>query len=114
MEETQPKQWVRPYTRTRGRTRAGYRLELETLLSTPIGRDDEIHNLSHDHRLICELCRMPSSTAEIAAHLGLPLGAARVLIGDVVAAALLFVHETAKEGPSMDMLHRVLDGLRNL
>jgi len=106
---------VRPYYRTGGRTRAGYRLELETLLSTPLGRDREIYNLRDDHRLICELCRMPHSTAEIAAHLGLPLGAARVLIGDVVSAALLFVHETAaEEGPSMDLLHRVLGGLKKI
>jgi len=109
-----PKGLVRPYTRTGGRTRAGYRLELETLLSTPLGRDRDIQTLRADHRRICEMCRMPLSTAEIAARLGLPLGAARVLIGDVVSLALLFVHETAEEGPSMDLLQRVAYGLRRL
>jgi DNA-directed RNA polymerase specialized sigma24 family protein len=107
---------VRPYTRTGGRTHAtGYRLELETLLSTPLGRDRDIQTLRADHRTICEMCRMPHSTAEIAARLGLPLGAARVLIADVVSVALLFVHETAAEdGPSMDLLNRVASGLRKL
>jgi uncharacterized protein DUF742 len=109
-----PRGLVRPYTRTGGRTRAGYRLELETLLSTPFGRDRDIQTLRNDHRIICEMCRMPHSTAEIAARLGLPLGAARVLIGDVVSLALLFVHETAKEGPSMDLLQRVAAGLKKL
>lgn len=109
-----PKGLVRPYTRTGGRTRAGYRLELETLLSTPLGRDRDIQTLRADHRRICEMCRMPLSTAEIAARLGLPLGAARVLIGDVVSVALLFVHETAQEGPSMDLLQRVAAGLKKL
>lgn len=107
---------ARPYTRTGGRTHAsGYRLELETLLSTPLGRDRDIQTLRADHRTICEMCRMPHSTAEIAARLGLPLGAARVLIADVVSVALLFVHETAAEdGPSMDLLSRVAYGLRKL
>lgn len=114
-ESTEPKSWIRPYTRTGGRTRSEYRLELETLLSTPLGRDRDIQTLRADHRTICEMCRMPHSTAEIAARLGLPLGAARVLIADVVSAALLFVHETAAEdGPSMDLLQRVALGLRKL
>lgn len=115
VEASNPKQLVRPYTRTGGRTHAGYRLELETLLSTPLGRDYDISTLRDDYRTICEMCRMPQSTAEIAARLGLPLGAARVLIGDVVEAELLFVHEVAEEsGPSIDLLSRVAAGLRKL
>jgi hypothetical protein len=114
MEASSPKQLVRPYTRTGGRTHAGYRLELETLLSTPLGRDRDIVTLRDDYRTICEMCRLPQSTAEIAARLALPLGAARVLIADVVEAELLFVHELAEEGPDMDLLHRVASGLRRL
>lgn len=114
-QPTEPKSWIRPYTRTGGRTRADYRLELETLLSTPVGREHDIQTLRADHRTICEMCRMPHSTAEVAARLGLPLGAARVLIGDVVSLALLSVHETAAaEGPSMDLLQRVAAGLKRL
>jgi hypothetical protein len=61
------------------------------------------------------MCRVPQSVAEIAARLGLPLGAARVLIADLVPAELLFVHETAEEsGPSIDLLSRVALGLRRL
>jgi hypothetical protein len=114
-EASNPRQLVRPYTRTGGRTHAGYRLELETLLTTTIGRDRDIVTLRDDYRTICEMCRTPQSTAEIAARLRLPLGAARVLIGDVVEAELLFVHEVAEEtGPSMDLLSRVAAGLRKL
>lgn len=115
MEASNPKQLVRPYTRTGGRTHAGYRLELETLLSTAVDRDRDIATLRDDYRVICEMCRGPQSTAEIAAKLALPLGAARVLIADVVDAGLLFVHETAEEeGPSMDLLSRVAAGLRRI
>jgi hypothetical protein len=114
VEASSPKQLVRPYTRTGGRTHAGYRLELETLLSTPLGRDRDIVTLRDDYRTICEMCRLPQSTAEIAARLALPLGAARVLIADVVEAELLYVHELAEEGPNIDLLHRVAAGLRRL
>jgi Protein of unknown function (DUF742) len=113
-EVSEPKRMVRPYTRTGGRTHVGYRLELETLLTTPQGRDRDIATLRDDYRTICEMCRMPQSTAEIAARLGLPLGAARVLIGDVVDGALLYVSETTGEGPTLDLLSRVAKGLRRL
>lgn len=115
VEASNPKQLVRPYTRTGGRTHVGYRLELETLLTTTQGRDQDIATLRDDYRDICEMCRAPQSVAEIAARLSLPLGAARVLIADVVDAALLFVHETvSSDGPSMDLLSRVAAGLKNL
>lgn len=115
VEASNPRQLVRPYTRTGGRTHSDYRLELETLLSTPVGRSRDIVTLRDDYRAICEMCRVPQSVAEIAARLGLPLGAARVLIADLVPAELLFVHETVEEsGPSIDLLSRVALGLRRL
>lgn len=114
-EASNPKQLVRPYTRTGGRTHVGYRLELETLLSTPIGRERDILTLRDDYRTICEMCRTPQSVAEISARLGLPLGAARVLIADLVPAELLFTHVVAEEdGPSLDLLSRVAAGLKKL
>jgi hypothetical protein len=114
VEASDPRQLVRPYTRTGGRTHAGYRLELETLLSTPLGREGEMTRLRDDLRAICEACRMPRSTAEVAARLRLPLGAARVLIADVVDLGLLYVHESAAGEPTMDLLYRVAAGLRNI
>jgi hypothetical protein len=115
VEASNPRQLVRPYTRTGGRTHVEYRLELETLLSTPPGRDRDIATLRDDYQTICDMCRTPQSVAEIAARLSLPLGAARVLIADVVDAGLVFAHETAAEtGPTMDLLSRVAAGLRNL
>jgi hypothetical protein len=115
VEASHPKQLVRPYTRTGGRTHIGFRLELETLLSTPDGNDRYIPELRDDYRAICEMCRSPQSTAEVAARLHLPLGAARVLIADLVDVELLMVHEVAEEdGPSIDLLQRVAAGLRKI
>ncbi len=114
MEASSPRQLVRPYARTGGRTHVGYRLELETLLSTALSHERERAALRNDLRAICELCLTPRSTAEVSAHLRLPLGAARVLIADVVDLGLLHVHESADDKPSMDLLYRIAAGLRNL
>jgi hypothetical protein len=118
IEDTpEPRQLVRPYTRTGGRTRPVFSLELETLLSCDPGHEVEMSVLRADYRAICVLCQTPQSTAELAAHLGLPLGAARVLIADVVDLGLLHVHHqtlTADNRPSLELLYRVRAGLRGL
>jgi hypothetical protein len=105
---------ARPYVRTGGRTRAAHDLRLETLLSA-----DGFAAPTADptRRALGELCRTPVSVAEIAARLGVPLGVARVLISDAITAQYLLVHEPAisRDGePPMDLLHRVISGLRNL
>ena len=53
----------------------------------------------------------------IAAYSRLPLGVARVLVADMVTDGLLMLHSAApKEGfmERMDLLERVLSGLRKL
>lgn len=112
-----PGSLVRPYARTGGRTKPMYALELETLLSIPAQARFDERSLQTDHRTICGLCRDPRSTAEVAAHLGLPLGVAKILIGDLVELGVLRVHETAVVGdakPSMDLLQRIYQGLLEL
>jgi hypothetical protein len=53
--------------------------------------------------------------AAVAALAGVPLGVARVLIGDLAMTGALVVHDTAgHQGPSVPLLQRVLAGLRNL
>nr|WP_052477737.1 DUF742 domain-containing protein [Kibdelosporangium sp. MJ126-NF4]CEL13623.1 multi-component regulatory system-6 [Kibdelosporangium sp. MJ126-NF4]CTQ99309.1 multi-component regulatory system-6 [Kibdelosporangium sp. MJ126-NF4] len=116
VEEAEPRRLVRPYTRTGGRTRPVHTLELETLLSYSPGWQTDLTTLRTDHRAICVACQTPMSTAELAVHLGLPLGAARVLIADVVDLGLIHVHELELVGnrPSMDLLERVHAGLLRL
>jgi hypothetical protein len=104
---------VRAYTWTRGRTRPAVELELETLVSAigpaAAGRPE--------HRAIAELCGTPRSVAEVAAVLGLPLGVAKVLIGDMAQAGLLVVHGLpGGDGVNaqLDLMERVLGGLRRL
>jgi len=107
-------QIVRPYTRTGGRTRSSIALELETLLT--LNAVELPARLSVEHEGICRLCRHPVSVAEVAAYQALPIGAARVLISDMVEMGLITAVTASPdpEGPPVDLMHRVLEGLRRL
>jgi hypothetical protein len=108
---------VRPYFRTRGRTRATLDLAIETLISTSEqGRMLERVRVP-EHRSICDLCQDTRSVAEVAALLKLPLGVVRVLIGDVAGLGLVLVHTAAPtvgDRPSIEFMERVLSGLRRI
>ena len=104
---------VRPYVFTRGRTRSQLELSLEALVSVvptaPTG------HMSGEHHAVLGLCREPRSVAEVAALLDVPLGVARVLVGDLAAAGAVALHRTAgAAGPDIALLERVLSGLRRL
>ena len=61
------------------------------------------------------LCASPRSVAEIAALLEIPLGVARVLVGDLAQDGAVVVHGTSgPDGPDATFMQRVLDGLRRL
>ena len=110
---------VRPYALTGGRVRSSTELALETIVrATPRG-DDGVHTLPTEQRGILQLCADPTSIAEVSAHLSLPLGVARVLVGDLVTEGFLDANAnpaSAEEGsrPDLRLLERVLDGLQAL
>ncbi|HEY6421756.1 MAG TPA: DUF742 domain-containing protein [Pseudonocardiaceae bacterium] len=108
---------VRPYAWTQGRTRPVFDLEIETLLSTSDHGRHMAALTSEEHRAVAQLCRDPRSVAEVAALLSLPLGVARVLLGDMADIGLVVVHRTAStsgEAPEVALMERVLSGLRRL
>ena len=108
---------VRPYTWTRGRTKSGFDLAIETLVSTsPRGRA-QAATLQVEHRAVAELCEQTRSVAEVAALLSLPLGVARVVLGDMAGLGVVTVHQTASSAgsaPDLALMERVLSGLRRL
>jgi len=105
---------VRPYVLTRGRTRSSVVLSLETVVSTAPQPGARLPR-TVEHRTAVELCREPRSVAEVAARLGVPLGVAGVLLGDLATAGLLMVHGTAAaHATDPAVLERVLHGLRRL
>jgi Protein of unknown function (DUF742) len=108
---------VRPYTWTRGRTKSGFDLAIETLVSTSQRGRDQFNMLQVEHRAVAELCEQARSVAEVAALLSLPLGVARVLLGDMAGLGIVTVHQTASSAgnvPDLALMERVLSGLRRL
>ncbi len=108
---------VRPYTWTRGRTKSGLELAIETLVSTSQRGRDQMGLLQVEHRAVAELCEQTRSVAEVAALMSLPLGVARVLLGDMAGLGVVTVHQTASSAgnaPDLALMERVLSGLRRL
>jgi Protein of unknown function (DUF742) len=109
---------VRPYTLTAGRTDSRVNLPLEATVEAVVS-DKPLRWPGNDVRAqICALCANSPSVAEIAAHLSLPVGVARVLIGDLVSSGHLRVHTTLTDRSTVDerreLIGRTLRGLRAL
>jgi hypothetical protein len=74
--------FVRPFVITGGRTRAAdTSLRMETMVQT-VGRPRD--DLNFEKARIVDECYEPMSIAEIAAGIGVPLGVAMVIVGDLV------------------------------
>jgi Protein of unknown function (DUF742) len=109
---------VRPYAVTRGRTEPQRDIPIEAVLVASQAAVQEARFAGHDKYRIAVMCEpRAQSLAEIAAYSRLPLGVARVLVADMVTDGLLSLHSAApKQGYTerMDLLERVLSGLRKL
>ncbi len=109
---------VRPYALTRGRTRSGHHvLPLEALVRGVVGGHDPAP--TPERRRICELSTASIlSVAELSAHLSLPLGVVRVLIGDLADEGLVVIHtgspSTAPAATNLKVLESVLNGISSL
>lgn len=102
---------VRPYLLTRGRTRSSLPIEAVVTAARPLA---EGGRLSTEARDILALCTVPSAVAEVSAHLRMPLGVARVLVSDLVDDGWLSTSEVAGERPDVDLVERLINGLRAL
>jgi Protein of unknown function (DUF742) len=119
--EDGPGRMVRPYAMTGGRTRSagadGAEIPLEALVIINDEGRFRAAGLAWEQRAIAELCASPMSVAEISAHLKVPLGVARVLIGDMAAEGLVEMSGASgsEDAPNdLNLLERVLNGLRAL
>ena len=118
-DDTEQPQLVRPYTLTAGRTDSRINLPLEAPVETVLAAPKPPRWPGNDVRgRILAMCADQPSVAEIAAVLSLPLGVARVLIGDLVTQGYLRVHTTLTDSTSDDerreLIGRTLRGLRAL
>lgn len=117
---------VRPYTLTGGRTGSDAApLALEALVRAVPGHGAQpgagtLAAGPEKRRLVELTADRYLSVAELSAHLALPLGVVRVLVGDLTAAGLVSVHDTpndpaaAAPGSMLSVLERVLDGITSL
>jgi hypothetical protein len=110
----------RPYTATGGRTRPAHDdLELETLVQTVTGIDEQLARLGHEQRSIAALCQEVASVAEISGRLDLLLGVTRVIVGDLALQGVVVLYRPSAivadaDLPPVELLERVLHGLKNI
>ncbi|MFB9239093.1 DUF742 domain-containing protein [Plantactinospora siamensis] len=108
---------VRPYAVTRGRARTeSGSFDLISLVVATERTPTAEMGLGPEHLAIVALCQRPLSVAEIAAHLNLPLGTVRVLLGDLVERELVRVREPRATAalPDDSVFEAVINGLRAL
>lgn len=117
-DDTDEPQLVRPYTLTAGRTNSRVYLPLEAPVETLATAKPPRWPGNDVRGRILTLGADSPSVAEIAAVLSLPLGVARVLIGDLVTQGYLRVHTTLGDSSTDDerreLIGRTLRGLRAL
>jgi hypothetical protein len=116
ISENAPSSLVRPYAVTRGRTRPKTQLPLEALISTTATARSEFGTLTPECQAISDLCQEWRSVAEISALCRIPLGVARVLVADMAEQGLVQIRSSLNTDsrPNVNLLERVLSGLRKL
>jgi Protein of unknown function (DUF742) len=108
---------VRPYAVTHGRTeptRGEFDFITQVTATRTVSDGDE--GKQPEHAAILRLCQNPTSVAEIATHLDLPVGTVRVLLGDLLDRGLIRTRAPMPAGnlPNDHVFKAVLDGLRAL
>ena len=109
---------VRPYALTGGRTQpvSGTILDLIAVVVAAGLADRDDLALSPEHRRILGLCRSPTTVADVASAISLPVGVVRVLLADLIPQGRIRVmtqRQTDRQH-SADLLKEVLHGLRSL
>ena len=102
---------IRPFLLTGGRTRPiqdGLRVEALVQAQPPALAAP----LRFEARRIVEACQQPTSVAEVAADLRLPLGVTRVLVADLVADGCLQLAQ--QQEMSVELIERIRDRVRAL
>jgi hypothetical protein len=116
-EEAQPRNDIRPYLMTGGRTMAsGPPVAMETIVVlSNLARRGPVPRQAFERAQILRECQVPSSVAEVAARLQLPLGVATVLITDLLADGLLDASAVRwEQAHDIALLERLIAGVSAL
>jgi CRP-like cAMP-binding protein len=107
---------VRPYALTQGRTRpAGESFDLvATVVATRASAD--LGSLAPEHTSVLQLTRVPTTVADIASDVDLPLGVVRIILADLRELGLITIRTSVVMAERIDKhtLREVLNGLRGL
>jgi len=108
---------VRPYALTRGRTRhSGESFDLVATVVSTGARLSDPTALGPEHLSVLQLARAPTTVADIASDVDLPLGVVRILLADLRELGLVAIRMpvTMAERVDKQTLREVLNGLRGL
>ena len=107
---------VRPYALTQGRTRhTGESVDLvATVMATRAFADPA--SLAPEHISVLQLARVPTTVADIASDVDLPLGVVRIILADLRELGLVVIRTPVVMAERVDKhtLREVLNGLRGL
>jgi len=104
---------IRPYLATAGRTTSRVEgLKLETLVQHTGTRP----SIRFESAKVFGMCELPISLAELSAHLSMPLGSVKVIVGDLISSGDLKAHRTVDGSSSNDvqLITRLISGVRKL
>jgi Protein of unknown function (DUF742) len=112
---------VRPYALTQGRTRhAGESFDLVAIVMATRSFVDPAFidgaSLAPEHLSVLQLARLPTTVADIASDVDLPLGVVRVILADLRELGLIVISTPIVMAERVDKhtLREVLNGLRSL
>ena len=104
---------IPPYAVTGGRTRVDVDIPFEALVRTTQRGRENTQLVAFERRDILQLAETPIAVAELSAKLRLPIGAVRVLVGDLSVEGHVQTKAMTTKADTA-LLERVRDGLRRL
>lgn len=106
---------IRPYAMTGGRTGSdGPEIPLEAQVLASSQAAERRGTYRWEAAQLIDLVETPLALVEIAARLEVPVGVARVLVGDLVEDGSLIIHLPPPTSSFTSLLEQVLDGVRDL
>jgi len=108
---------VRPYALTQGRTRhTGESFDLIATVMATNALIADPSSLAPEHVSVLQLARAPTTVADIASDVDLPLGVVRIILADLRELGLIAIRTPVAMAERIDQrtLREVLNGLRGL
>ena len=108
---------VRPYALTQGRTRhTGESFDLVATVVATQAAITDLSSLAPEHMSVLALARAPTTVADIASDVDLPLGVVRIILADLRELGLVIIRTPVVMAERIDKhtLREVLNGLRGL